>query len=284
MSRYQGLGRGLGALIPTGSSDTARRSETNQSIHEIPISKISANPKQPRRNIDPGELKRLIDSIKKHGVLQPVVVTPTGNGYQLIAGERRYQASKLLGLKTMPAVVRAAEELEQLELALVENIQREDLNAIDRGLAYQRLTEEFQLTQEGVAEKVGQSRSQVANTLRLLQLPEEIKNAIIKNTISEGHAKALLSLGSEQEQLRLFKEIVSKKLTTRQTEQFAQKVNVKAHRRSPSLDPALAEQRDHLSQKLGTKVEIAQRKGRGRITIEFYSAEELRQLLDTLTN
>ncbi len=286
MSSYQGLGRGLGSLIPTAVSTSATSDATGskKEVLEISLDKITANPRQPRSKIDRHDLEDLMNSIKVHGILQPLLVTPVRNGYQLIAGERRFQAAKYLGLKTVPVIARPSEEVEKLELALIENIQREDLNAVDRARAYSQLIEEFSLTQDEVAKKIGQSRSQVANTLRFLHLPDDIKQAIMDGRISEGHAKALLGLPTPAEQLKYFQRVVAGKLTVRDTEQQVRQVTVRTHRRSLGGDPQVAEYEAKLAGVLGTKVKITKRKGRGAIRIEFYSDEELRALINKLTS
>lgn len=285
MTSYQGLGRGLGSLIPTSARAGALSDNTTskKEVLEIPLDSITANPRQPRSKIERRDLEDLMNSIKAHGILQPLLVTPVRNGYQLIAGERRFQAAKYLGFKTVPAIARPSEEVEKLELALIENIQREDLNAIDRARAYSQLIDEFSLTQEEVARKIGQSRSQVANTLRFLHLPDEIKQAIMDGRISEGHAKALLGLSAPSEQLKYFQRIVAGKLTVRDVEQQIRQVTVRTHRRSLTGDPLVAEHEAKLAGALGTKVKISKRKGRGTIQIEFYSDEELQSLVNKLT-
>ncbi len=279
MSRYQGLGRGLGSLIPDRSTDNkANRRE----IADIEITKIEVNPHQPRTKMKAGDLDDLISSIKEHGIIQPLLVSPVRGGYQLIAGERRFRAAQRLGFKTVPVIVRPSEEVEKLELALIENLQREDLNPLDRARAYQQLIDEFSLTQEEVAKKIGQSRSHVANALRLLNLPAEIKKAIIDNTISEGHAKALLSLSTGSEQISYLKRIIDGKLTVREIEQQVRRTTVRRHKRQIAKDPKIAAAEDSIMSVLGTKVNIRKRGAKGQITIDFFSEEELNSIVNKL--
>lgn len=281
------LGRGLGSLIPSKSTKQSLNSEDitgpKELIHEVEINKIQPNPLQPRKNFDRNLLEDLINSIKVHGIIQPLVVFEDGNGYQLITGERRLRAAKVLGLKKVSVVVRSVTEQEKLELALVENIQRQNLNPIERAYGYQRLIDEFNLTQEEVAKKVGQSRVAVTNTIRLLVLPTEMQKALQEEKITEGHAKALLGVATSEERRRLFKEILKNKLSVRLTESQARKVSVKKYTRRKIIDPNLQDKVDSLQESLGTKVEIKKQGGQGTIAIHFYSAEELQELINKIT-
>jgi len=276
MSKYQGLGRGLNALIPSNDDSIgSTKGRKKKEITDLSLGSINANPRQPRSKMDRKELEDLVNSIKEHGVIQPILVTQVKNGYQLIAGQRRYQAAKILGLKEIPVIIRPANDQEQLELAIIENVQREDLNPIDRANAFQQLIDEFNFSQEQVAKKIGQSRSQITNTLRLLNLPNEVKRAIIEDKISEGHAKVLLSLPSQADVLRHFNRVLANSLTVRETEKQVRKVPVKAHQRKVSTDPNINSLEERLSKELGTKVKITKHGKKGRIIIEFYSEEEL---------
>ncbi len=284
MTKYQGLGRGLGSLIPSQDENASTGIKSgNKEIMEVAINSIEANPHQPRTSIEETNLDDLVNSIRVHGIIQPLLVSPTKDGYQLIAGERRFRAAKILGLKTIPAIVRRSDEVEKLELAIIENMQREDLNPLERANAYHRLIEEFSYTQDEVARKLGQSRSQVANGLRLLQLPEEVKKAIINNKITEGHAKALLSLSTGKEQLQFLEKIISNELTVRDVESQVRKVKVKSHQRKKGQNYDVIKKEDLLTEALRTKVKITKRGGKGKITIEFYSDEELNSLINKLT-
>lgn len=274
MANNQGLGRGLGSLIPSRKGEASPIVELldNERILKIKTEIIEANPLQPRGRIDHAALEDLINSIKEHGILQPLIVSRTGAGYTLIAGERRLKAAKILGLKTVPAIVRDTSRQEKLEIALVENLQRKNLNPLEEAMAYQKLVDEFNLNQEQVAKRVGKSREAVANTLRLLALPREIQKAILEEKISEGHAKAILSLPEEKEQLKLFQTILKSNLSVRKTESISRKLKKPNFR---PFDPALLEKEDFLREHLGTRVKIDKKGNRGKITIEFYSEAEL---------
>lgn len=293
MQRQSGLGRGLGALIPQKpqepvdsgldsrfrGNDNSVSEEPGRRVLDIPIADIERNPHQPRKHFDHGELEDLISSIREHGVLQPIVVTPQGGGkYQLIAGERRLRASTIAGMKTIPAIVREATELQKLELAIIENVQRADLNPIDEAIAYQKLIDEFGMTQEDVGIKMGKSRPYVANAVRLLQLPEEIKQAMVEKKISASNGRTLLSLPTEQERLELFKAMLAGNFTVRQTEE-----RVSVRRLPHALDPNISAAEDRLRAKLHTKVTIKRDgKGKGEIRLAFGSDEDLQSLLDRL--
>jgi ParB family transcriptional regulator, chromosome partitioning protein len=276
------LGRGLSSLIPSRSDDQDKSvsgSTPQDRIHEIGVERIQPNSHQPRQNFDRESLDGLIDSIKVHGIIQPLIVLETRGEYQLIAGERRLRAAKLLGLKKVPVIVRSATNLEKLELAIVENIQRQNLNPMERARAYQRLIDEFNLTQEEVAQKVGQSRAAVTNTLRLLHLPPEMQAAIYDGKITEGHAKVLLGVASDEERVRIFKEILKNNLSVRLTEAQAKKVSVKKHLRLLRKDANLREKEEQLQEALGTKVEIKKSGQQGAILVHFYSGEELLEII-----
>jgi ParB family chromosome partitioning protein len=299
------LGRGLASLIPqkniqpkTGiapkvssgvvlSEQDAETSlvDSKKHIVHIPLSKITANPVQPRKNFDPAELKNLSESIKEHGVLQPILVREVGTGnYHIIAGERRFQASKMLGLSEIPAIIKEVSDQQNVEIALVENIQRHDLNAIEEAKAYQKLHEEFGLSQEEVAKKVGRNRTTVANTMRLLDLPEEVKKGLIEGKISEGHARAILAEANRERQIAIYHEIVNKKLTVRQVEGLTKETTaVAAHTREiNSLNPVLKTRVSEIEQKVGTRVHLIKKGQRGKVTLEFFSDEELESILKHL--
>lgn len=257
--------------------------DTDERVRKIKLAEIIANPQQPREHFAYDELEDLVNSIRKHGILQPLIVAPAKNGkYQLIAGERRFRAATILELPTAPCLVREAEKLEQLELALVENLQRADLNPIEEAKAYQKLIDEFSLTQEEVGEKVGKKRTTVANALRLLALPAEIKTALMAKKLSPGHAKIILSQTGESERLKLFKKILSLNLTVRQAEGEARQVTVKSHHRSVDKNLEIQAKEETLRRALGTKVKINQKGDGGAVTIDYYSAEELNALVEKL--
>ncbi len=283
MSRPAGLGKGLGSLIPQKQTITQQViPEAGREVLEVEIEKIKENPRQPRSHFSPSDLEDLISSIKEHGILQPLIVTKTNGTYELIAGERRLRSARTLGLKTVPVIVRDANEQEKLELALIENIQRQDLNAIEEAIAYSALIDEFNLTQEEVANRVGKSRSAVANTLRLLDLPESILKALRDGKITKSHARTLLAQKDPAKQLALFKQMLQGGVTVREAE--ARVSRVKSHsRRLGSKDPNIAAHEKRLRELLGTKVQIKEKNGKGKVTIDFYSREELMDLLDRLT-
>ena len=267
------------------------------SVFSIEIEKIDPNPYQPRREFDEVSLAGLAESIREHGVIQPILVTkreietPTGISvrYQLIAGERRLRAARKAGLSQIPAVIRRGvpDERIKLELALIENIQREDLNALDKARSFKRLIDEFHLMQREIAQRVGKSREMVANTLRLLALPEEIQNALLSEKISEGHARAILMAGDDiAKQMEVYHTILLNKFSVREAEAQARKVSGKEFRprkrASKVLDPEARQWQDQLQEKLGTKVKLERLGEKGKIIVEFYSEEELRSILAKL--
>jgi ParB family transcriptional regulator, chromosome partitioning protein len=271
----KGLGRGLESLIP--GSDTA----DSVAPSEININLIDVNPHQPRTTFDEEKLNELSASIKRHGVLQPLVVSPKGDHYELIAGERRLRASKLAGLTRVPVVIRDAEDHQKLELAIIENVHRADLNPIDEALSYRNLIEQFNYTQDKASEAVGKSRTVVTNKLRILTLPTDIKRAIKEGKISEGHAKALLSIDDPKKQQLVFEKILSEGLNVREVESEAKKHTtvVKEHTRVNSeADLATKHLADDLSTYFGSKVAIKKSGKGGRVEIEFYSPEELNRI------
>ena len=275
--RQQGLGRGLAALIPQRANPTG-------SI-EIAISRIRPNPRQPRQRIGQAELETLAASITAHGVLQPILVIETIDGYQLVAGERRLRASQLAGLDRIPAIVRQLADRDQLELALVENLQREDLGPLEEAQAFRSLVDEFGLSQEDIAARVGRARSTIANTLRLLDLDERVQAALVDGSISEGHARAIGGLATDQ-QARVATTVVDQQLSVRQTEELVRRLReprpIAAEATKPRLEPELEHVEEELRRALGTKVTLARSRRGGRIVIEYYSDEELGQLYDRL--
>lgn len=282
MTRKRGLGKGLDALIPAGESYP----ETSRAAQQVSMDKIRPNPRQPRSEIPRSELADLAASIRQHGVLQPLVVSPAedGDGYLLIAGERRLEASRLAGLKTVPVVVRLADEQQSLELALVENLQREDLDPLEAAEGYRQLVEDFSLSHEEVATRVGKSRSAVTNTLRLLRLPATVRQALAAGKLTEGHARPLLSLPTAQAQSAAAQTILKRGLNVRQTEELVQRLTGvrrrTATRRRRSADETDVEER--LRQALGTKVSLRRGRKGGTVVIHFYSDEELEALIERL--
>ncbi|MFA6382714.1 MAG: ParB/RepB/Spo0J family partition protein [Candidatus Buchananbacteria bacterium] len=281
MSKVQGLGKGLSSLIPPKidknifSKDSAVL-PAGEMVIAVPIEKISANPHQPRSYFDHDSLEDLTNSIKEHGIFQPLILTKSEKGYEVIAGERRLRAAQILDLKTVPAIVREIAEQQKLELALVENLQRQDLNAIEEAVAYQRLIDEFNLTQEEVAKRVGKSRSAVANILRILTLPSEIQKGLITGKINYSTARVIAGL-PPQERMKFFQKVLKQDLTVRAVEGQAKKVIVRQHLRK-TKDPNLAVLEDKLQAALGTKVTVKKSGETGSIIIDFYSAEELQDI------
>jgi ParB family chromosome partitioning protein len=278
------LGRGLGALISstTKKDTTIPQQNTNISSGEkvwmVPITTIKPSVNQPRKHFKPEELQELAESIKQHGILQPLLVTEKTDGnYELIAGERRYRASKIAGLTTVPVMIKKIEAQEKLEIALIENIQRQDLNALEEAFAYKRLMEEFGLTQEEVAEKVGKSRPTVANTVRLLDLPNAIQTALVEGKISMSQGRTLLSLETEQQQLDMLGSMLGKKITVRELEQEVSKTHL--HKNPGRKDANTVYLEDKMRSVLGAKVSISQKGEQGSITITFHSKQELGDLI-----
>jgi ParB family chromosome partitioning protein len=276
------LGKGLSALIPEPVAAPAPRLD-------VEIERLSPNLFQPRAQIDDTRLEELADSIKANGIIQPIVVRPDGDRFQIIAGERRWRAAQKAGLQRVPIVVRnvaAGEERSLLELALIENIQRENLNPIDEALAYQRLAGEFQLTQERIATAVGKDRTSVANSLRLLKLPDEVRAHVAAGSLSMGHARALLALPDADAQRRAATEVVERHLSVRETEALTKRFEggetPAAEKSTPAPDVHTRAAEDRLRLALGTRVRIVRKGTRGRIVIEFTSEDELIRLFDQL--
>ncbi len=278
----QALGKGLGALIPDLST-LDEKDRKALGISDITLDRIVPNEYQPRKHFDDDKLKELAASIKEQGVIQPIIVHRVGSGYQLIAGERRWRASRLAGLKTIPAIVKEATKRELLEMALIENIQREDLNPLEAAEAYKRLQDEFKLTQEDLAKRVGKERSTVTNFLRILSLPKEIKQDLAAGSISMGHAKALLSLERVRDQVQVAAWIVKKGLSVRDAESIAAKIKNPPKEKKSRQNADLKAVEEKLKKSLGTKVSIVSTARGGRIVIEYYSPEELDRLLEKIS-
>ncbi|RME89044.1 MAG: ParB/RepB/Spo0J family partition protein [Anaerolineae bacterium] len=277
MPRRTGLGKGLDALIPSGPSE-------GEGVTHVSVDAIVRNPRQPRARFDERELEELTASVREHGVLQPLIVTSRGDGYMLIAGERRLEAARRAGLRTVPVVVRQVDERELLELALIENLQRADLNPLEEAEGYRQLAEEFGLSHEEIAARVGKSRVAVTNTLRLLNLSAEVKEALREGKISEGHARALLSLPTAKAQRAALQTVLSQGLNVRQTEALVRKLSGEKPPPRPKSapPPEIAEIEDRLRARLGTRVSLRHGRKGGAITIYYYSDEELNALLDRL--
>ena len=278
--RPKPLGRGLDALLPS--------SGLGEAIRRIPVSQIGPNPYQTRTHFDPERLKELAESIKLHGVLQPIVVRKSGDRFLLIAGERRWRATALAGVPTIPVIVKDVPESEVMELTLIENIQREDLNPIEAAEAFSRLANEFNLTHEQIATRTGKDRATVSNFLRLLRLPTEIKDQVASGKISMGHARALLGIPTEALQVSLADRIIREGLSVRETESLVQaqpdsgnktsRKPTKAATTDPNIQAALQE----LERTLGTRVKLVGKNSRGKLVIEFYSAEDLERIYEAI--
>lgn len=276
----RGLGKGLKALL-------ADAVEEDNPLKEIRVGDLQPNPYQPRQVFSQESIEELAASIKEHGLIQPVIVVQRENKYLLVAGERRWRAAKTINLETIPAVVKSLDDRQLMEIALIENLQREDLNPLETALAYQRLLEEFALTQEELGDRVGKSRVAITNTLRMLKLPQEIQKLLADGTISGGHAKALLGLKKSEEQIALANRIMTDGLSVRQTEEIVknwEKVSPvtqkKIEKKERNLD--LIEIEDKLKNILGTKVAISYGKKKGKIEIEYYSPEDLERIIECL--
>jgi ParB family chromosome partitioning protein len=281
------LGRGLSALIPqaTPAANKASEHAPKNGVLKLPIESIHRDNAQPRRFFDEAKLAELTESIKTQGIIQPVLVRKDGQGYKLIAGERRWRAAQAAGLKEVPALVRDVTEVQAFELALVENLQRSDLNPIEEAEGYQRLTEEFKLTQEQISQRVGKDRSTVANALRLLALPKDVKNMVADGSLTMGHARALLGVPRLPELQALANQVAQQKLSVRDTEKLVQQRRAhkkeagKPHKQSPQVRSLVEE----LQRLLGTKVRLTEKgQGKGTLEVDFFSYDDLDRLLKLL--
>ncbi len=293
-----GLGRGLGSLIPNkskavlsslanqqvGTHTSVEAGVAPSAIIEIPLEKIVSNRHQPRKHFVQEELERLAQSIKQHGIIQPLVVVRDDAGqYELIAGERRLRAAKMAGLAAVPATIRKSDEMERLELALIENIQRSDLNPIEEAESYQKLNDEFGLTHQQIADRMGKTRPLISNAIRLLTLPAEIQMALAERRINAGHARAILEVHDAAKQLTLFKKILTEKLSIVDATHEARTVEVNRHTRTVSKDPNIEAYERALADRLGTRVSIGRKgKNTGIIAIEFYAPKELDAIMQKL--
>lgn len=279
-SSERGLGRGLGALIPRAGTIGLR---------EVPVEAIKPNPWQPRTSFDEQELEELAQSIREHGVLQPVLVSQLTDGtYQLITGERRWRAVKKAGMATLPAMIKEATPQASLELALVENIQRRDLNPLEEAHAFRALLDEHGLTQEQLGQRIGKSRVSITNTLRLLQLPEQVSEALASGVITEGHARAILMAEGEDARLQVLGRVVAQHLSVRETEALARRMNEPPAENESESEPARAADpdverlEDAFRQALGTRVRLVKGRRGGRLVITFFSDDELQGLYETI--
>jgi ParB family chromosome partitioning protein len=281
-----GLGKGLSALISV-ASEPPREMLKEAAKTEVDIDRIAPSPFQPRRTFDDAKLQELATSIRHQGIIQPLVVRPKGEHFELIAGERRWRAALKAGLSKVPIVVREASDHDALQLALIENLQREDLNPIEEANGYRRLQEEFHWSQEEVAEKVGKSRPAIANAMRLLSLPSEVQQEVASGNLPAGQARALLGLQSEPIILTAYREVIAKALSTRETEKLVRNLKLGRRRRRelPGLDPDLRSLGEELQRALGTKVRIMPkaRSNKGKIEIEYYTLADLERITDSIS-
>jgi len=277
----KGLGKGLSALIP---GIDAPRETPNL---EVEVDRIASNPSQPRRSFDEAKIDELANSVRDQGIIQPLLVRRVGEGYELIAGERRLRAARKAGLREVPVIVREASNSETLQLALLENLQREDLNPIEEATAYQRLQEEFELSQEEIAQKVGKSRPAVANCMRLLLLPKEVQQEVVRGKLPAGQARALLGLENEALVLAAAREVITKGLSTRETERLVARLKSgrKRRRETALSDSNLRSLVEQMQRSLGTKVRLLHRagSGRGKVEIEYYSLADLERIIQMMT-
>ncbi len=272
----KGLGKGLGALISSAESD-------DNGIREIRINDIEPNIEQPRKNFNDEKLTKLAESIKQHGVVQPLIVHREGNTYRLVAGERRWRAARLAGLQTVPVIVRELTDRQVMEIALIENIQREDLNPVEEAEAYEKLISEYGMTQEEVSNTVGRSRPAITNSLRLLSLQDKIKSSLISGEISSGHARALLSIESKDVQLKALEEIIRRELSVRETELLVKQLsNPKKSKKTKTVDAEYQAIEEKFREVFGTKVRIMNNKKNGKILIEYYSPDELDRIISII--
>jgi ParB family transcriptional regulator, chromosome partitioning protein len=279
------LGRGLSALIPVAPTPAPRERDVPPTRpSEVDIDLLRPNPRQPRMQVDDTRLEELAQSIRSHGVIQPILVRRADDGFEIVAGERRWRAAQRAGLLKIPVVVREIADDQLLAVALIENVQREDLNAIEEAQAYERLAEDFQMSQESIAAAVGKDRATIANYIRLLRLPVEVRNELASGVLTMGHARALLSLSDESAQRRVAREVVARGLSVRETEALVRRESTPAVPPAPrKVDPNTRAAEERLKLALGTRVRIVRKGSAGRIEIDFGSEDELQRLYEQLT-
>lgn len=286
VTKNKGLGRGLDALIPSYENEENIVSEAS-GVQSIDISNIKPNEKQPRKYFEPEKIRELSESIKQHGLIQPILVVKDGAYYTIVAGERRYRASVLAGLKEVPAIVKEFSSEEILQIALIENLQREDLNDMEEAMAYKQLADEFHMTQEEIAERIGKSRTAVANTMRLLSLPESVQNYIAEKKLTAGHARAVLMIEDDKVKKVFADFIIKKGLSVRDAEKLskdfqAEENTEKNQKKLNSKESYIKQFEDELCENLGTKVNILTKGTKGKIEIEYYSNDDLERLIEKL--
>lgn len=284
MNKKFGLGKGLGALIPEESLEEKNLNNEN-GINVISINLIKANIDQPRKNFDEEKIIQLSESIKEHGIIQPIILKKEGETYSIVAGERRWRAAKIAGIKEIPAIIMDLSDKEILEISLIENIQRQDLNPIEESIAYKKLIDEFNLTQEQLSNRIGKSRTSITNCLRLLNLDKRVQEYLIDGVITEGHGRAILSIEDKELQYKLAQSIIDEGLSVRETEKLIK--NIITEKKSfqsetKAKNPYYIDIKDKLENLFGTKVLLMDKKNKGKIEIEYYSKEDLQRILDIL--
>lgn len=281
MSKKFALGKGLGALIP---EDMQEKKEKQDLL--IPLNKIKCNAEQPRKNFDNDKILELAESIKHHGIIQPLVLKQDGEDYLIVAGERRWRAAKIIGLEEVPAIVMELTDKQVLEISIIENIQRQDLNPIEEALAYKRLLSEFELTQEELSKRIGKSRTSITNTMRLTNLDNRVQQYLIEGVISEGHGRALLGINDGNLQCELAQKIIDEKLSVREVEKLIKHILSKEaeHKsvKTKELNPYYKDIKERLQNHFGTKVNLSNKKNKGKIEIEYYSEEDLQRIIDII--
>jgi len=279
--KHGGLGKGLGALIPE------EKEEAKESVSKIDINLIRANEEQPRKYFDDEKIANLAQSIKEHGIIQPIILMKNGDFYTIVAGERRWRAAKSIGIKEVPAIVMEISNKQLLEISLIENIQREDLNPIEEAIAYKKLIEEFNITQEDLAAKLGKSRTAITNSMRLLNLDKRVQDYLIEGVISEGHGRAILGISDFDMQNEVAQKIIDEGLSVRQVEALIRQLNSEKKPQNKSKqkqqNPYINEIKEKLESYLGTKVQLTtNKKNKGKIEIEYYSTDDLNRILELL--
>lgn len=283
MSKKFGLGKGLGALIPEDDLEEVEEIKINTNL--ISINKIKANKQQPRIYFDNEKIMELSESIKQHGIIQPLVLKKSGEFYSIIAGERRWRAAKIAGIKELPAIIMDLDDEKLLEVSLIENIQREDLNPIEEGKAYQRLLNDFNLTQEDLSTKIGKSRTAISNTMRLLNLDNKVQNYIIEGILSEGHGRSILGLDDKDKQYEVAQIAIDESLSVREIEKLVKEINNPKdieEKVIEELNPYYKDVKNRLQNYFGTKVNINTKKNKGKIEIEYYSEEDLQRIIEII--
>jgi ParB family chromosome partitioning protein len=276
--KERGLGRGLDALL----SSTGNLYNGEQ-LQELELKQIKAKNNQPRKSFEKEALKELADSIKEHGVLQPILVKPKDDGYEIVAGERRWRAAAMAGLNTVPVIIKDVNDMQADEISLIENLQRDDLTVVEEARAYKNMMENYGYTQESLAARIGKSRSQIANTVRILALPEQILDLLEQRKLSAGHARALLAIGNPKDQMRMANAIIENKLSVRQIEKDVKKSNPEQEEKPKARKiPEIMDLEERIQLRLGTKAEISSGKKGGRIVIQYYSLDDLQRIIDIL--